>query len=86
MKQVEASPDDCQHIYYFRSPAGCGTSVQSGGSGGDTSLSSSMVVFIIILCIISLYCIGGVIYKQQLHGTSGLESIPHVDSIRVATH
>lgn len=38
---------------------------------------------ILIILLIFAYCVGGSIYKRHKFGSSGVESIPHIDLLRV---
>ena len=66
-----ASGAVCIETVTIRSSANCPSTV--------TSLSPVLLLAIILVGAITLYLIVGIVFKSQVMGTSGVESIPNVD-------
>lgn len=81
--KVESSVDDCQHIFYFRGPAGCGSEADES-SGGDKQSTGGWSIFGYILLAVTLYCCVGMAYNMRTEGSEGIDSIPHIELIRSA--
>ena len=81
---VEVSADECDHVYYFRSPAGCGVDISSSSSHGKSTFPAVGIFFIVFTVSIALYCGVGIWHKKKTFGASGVEAIPHIDLIRTA--
>lgn len=73
LNNVVADSSGCNYEFVFSSPSACPSipSPQSLGTGG--------VVFVLILVAIFLYIAIGIGWKKRVKGTSGMESIPHID-------
>jgi hypothetical protein len=49
-----------------------------------TPLGGGYIALIVIVSALSLYCVAGVGWKRYRSGASGIEAVPHIDSLRKA--
>lgn len=85
LNKVESSSDDCQHMFYFTSLAGCGyDKVDQGGNdaSGTQGLGTAGIVILTIIAAMLLYCSIGAAYKRSVYGSTGVESLPHIELCR----
>lgn len=80
---VEVSADECDHVYYFKSPAGCGIDISSSSSA-QNRFPTLGIVFIVFTALLAVYCGVGIWHKKKTLGASGVEALPHIDLIRAA--
>jgi hypothetical protein len=71
---LSVSEDGCKATYSIRSPAGCGLV----STRIIYPLRIGWIVFISIICIISVYIVFGILYKRYRYGARGIESIPNI--------
>lgn len=68
----------CTLSYTIGTPSGCPTRTLKT----VPTLGAGWIVVIVILVSLGLYCGGGIIYKRQKFGASGMEALPHIDTCR----
>ncbi|CAF0765378.1 unnamed protein product [Adineta ricciae] len=66
--------ENCNYVFEFQLPGLCSTVPQA-----TKKLSGSAIFFIILLCLVSTYLIGGFFYMRVKHGARGIDQIPNLD-------
>lgn len=74
----EDTSNSCTIEYTIASPAGCGVE----RIVHDRPIGAGWVVFIVFVCLFSVYMLLGYLYKRQKFGSRGVEAIPNIDTWR----